>query len=249
MTSCRSGNRATPVGPWKHGPIPVVGLIGKIGSGKSAVAAILAARGGAVIDADRVGHELLREPAVRQEVVTRFGETVLDRRVAAEARPAQIDRQALGAIVFADPGKRHELEAILHPLMRDRFRREIERISRQGEARLIVLDAAILLEAGWDELCDCVAFVDAPDTARSERVAKQRGWTIDAMRRREAAQWPSERKRLCADIVLTNDSDFDSLDREVGRLDELLSDLSSRTRGCAAPEAREGAAIPTEMIG
>jgi len=229
--------------------VPVLGLIGGIGSGKSAVAALLAACGAAVIDADGVGHELLAVPEVREQIVDRFGESVLDRKRAAHAGVRQIDRSALGAIVFANPERRCELEAILHPRMRDRFRREIERLAAQGQARMIVLDAAILLEAGWDDLCDRVVFVDASRSVRCQRVANQRGWTLAEFESREAAQWPYDRKRGRADIVLANDSGIDGLNREVGRLDDLLGDPSSRTDRRAPERIGEGVEIPTEVIG
>jgi dephospho-CoA kinase len=226
MTSCRARDRTQATRLWKHGPIPVIGLIGGIGSGKSAVATILAARGGVVIDADRLGHELLAEPAVREQIVARFGESVLDQRSSALARVRQIDRSALGALVFADPAQRRMLEEIVHPRMREMFGREIKRLTREGEARMIVLDAAILLEARWDDLCDLVVFVDAPRSMRSERVANQRGWSLAKLESREAAQWPCDKKRSHADIVLTNDSGIDALNREVARLDDLLGDSS-----------------------
>jgi dephospho-CoA kinase len=204
----------------------VIGLIGGIGSGKSAVAEILAARGSVVIDADRVGHELLSDREVREQIVARFGEVVLNQQATAGSPAPQIDRAALGAIVFADPVSRRGLEAIVHPRMRDQFRRDIERVTREGDARMIVLDAAILLEAGWDELCDRIVFVDAPRGERCQRVAKQRGWSPAVLESREAAQWPYDNKRSRADIVLANDSGIDSLNREVGRLDDLLGNPS-----------------------
>jgi dephospho-CoA kinase len=233
MPSCRPSDYANSTRPWKHGPIPVLGLIGGIGSGKSAVAAILAAKGGVVIDADRVGHELLCEPEIRDQIVARWGDTVLDRTESAAIAGPRIDRRALGAIVFADPENRRELEAIVHPRMRDRFRREIERLTRLGEARVIVLDAAILCEAGWDDLCDRVVFVDAPLSVRRRRVATQRGWSLNALESREAAQWPCDIKRSRADIVLANDSGMDDLESEVGRLDDLLGD-STRPFTCSS---------------
>jgi dephospho-CoA kinase len=248
MTSCRPSDQANSTVSWKHGPIPVIGLIGGIGSGKSAVAAILEARGAAVIDADGVGHELLTDPEIRDAIVARLGDAVLDRRVAGVSSAPSIDRSTLGAIVFADPERRRDLEAILHPQMRDRFGREIARLTRLGAARVIVLDAAILLEAGWNDLCDRVVFVDAPRSMRRQRVAKQRGWSSAALESREAAQWPCEIKRSRADIVLVNDSGMDSLNREVGRLDELFGDPSSRAGHSARPRFGHVVEVPTESI-
>ncbi len=249
MTSCRPSDHASSTGPWKSGRIPVIGLIGGIGSGKSAVAAILTARGGVVIDADGVGHGLLTDPEVRDQIVARLGDSVLDRKVRPGAPGPRIDGAALGAIVFGDPAKRRELEAIVHPRMRDRFRKEIDRLTRLGEARVIVLDAAILLEAGWDDLCDRVVFVDAPRSLRQERVAEQRGWSALALESREAAQWPCDVKRSRADIVLVNDSGMDNLNREVGRLDGLLGDSSSRTDDSARLRFGPVVELPTEIVG
>ncbi len=249
MTSCRPSDHATSIRTWKHGPIPVIGLIGGIGSGKSAVAAILRGRGGVVIDADAVGHELLTDPAVRDQVVARLGDAVLDRNVAAFAPSPRIDRQTLGAIVFADSARLRELEAILHPRMRARFQSEIDRLTRLGEARVIVLDAAILLEAGWDDLCDRVVFVDAPSSVRRQRVTQQRGWSAEVLESREAAQWPCDIKRSRADVVLSNDSGMDALSREVGRLDDVLVDSSNRTDAWARPRLGAVVEVPTEVNG
>jgi len=249
MTSSGPSDQASAARPWKHGGIPVIGLIGGIGSGKSAVAAILAARGGVVIDADGVGHELLEDPEVRDQIVARFGNSILDREGPGLAPGPRIDRSSLGAIVFADPARRRELESIVHPRMRDRFHHEIERLTSLGDARVIVLDAAILLEAGWDELCDCVVLVDAPRNVRWQRVAKQRGWSAPALESREAAQWPCEIKRSRADLVLANELGMDDLIREVGRLDAVLAARSSRTGDRDRPRVGQSVQIPSHILG
>ena len=148
-------------GPWKHGAIPVIGLIGGIGGGKSLAAAALARRGAFVLDADAVGHALLDQTPVRERVVERFGTGVLAPSTDPD-EPPHIDRRALGEIVFAQPSALCDLETILHPIMRRTFERAIARTVRRGKARGVVLDAAILLEAEWDSLCDRVVFIDAP---------------------------------------------------------------------------------------
>jgi dephospho-CoA kinase len=192
----------------------VIGLIGGIGAGKSRVAALLAAEHGAfVVDADAVGHALLEQRPVRDLVVSRFGPGILDQSREEEGPAApRIDRRALGAVVFSDPKALAQLEAILHPRMRRTFARVIARETRRGRARAVVIDAAILLEAGWDTLCDRVVFVDAPRDLRLSRLAASRGWTAEALDAREAAQWPLDRKRARADAVVVNDTDSDSDD-------------------------------------
>jgi dephospho-CoA kinase len=171
-----------------------------------------------VIDADAVGHEVLDQSEVRRQVLERFGPRVLDSSSACgELNGGSIDRRALASIVFADPDALHALEAILHPRMLRRFEASIERLRNEALVPAIVLDAAILREAGWDSLCDLVIFVEAPLPLRQQRVARGRGWSVEDLRMREAVQWASARKRATADIVLTNDCSLEQLERAVDR--------------------------------
>ena len=190
--------------------MPVVGLIGGIGAGKSLAASCFGGLGGFVLDADAIGHALLERSPCRDRVLDRFGEAVLGPYTAeGERRP--IDRRALGAIAFADPVALRDLEGILHPAMRKTFDRAINRQARLGRAAAVVLDAAILYEAGWDTLCDVVVYVDAPDAARLARLEAGRGWTAETLAAREKAQGPAEEKRRQADHVLRNDGTPEAL--------------------------------------
>ena len=212
----------------KHGNLAVIGLIGGIGSGKSSVAALFEEAGAIVIDADLVGHELLHDPRVCSQIVDRFGTGVLSRESVGLQLPSVIDRKALGTIVFADPVARRDLETILHPRMRAKFEAVIERESKsqKTEKSMVVLDAAILLEAGWDDLCDLIVFVDAPCDERMRRVQAQRGWSRDIFEAREKAQWPCDKKRRRADLVITNDAGVDGLKERVERIVARLAELS-----------------------
>ena len=203
-------------GPWQFGPIPVIGLVGGIGAGKSLAAAALAARGAFVIDADTVGHALLEQPPARQRILKRFGEEILGPEPG-DGSPRPIDRRALGAIVFDDPSARRDLERILHPRMRRTFERAIARTVRKGRHTAVVLDAAVLFEAGWDDLCDVVFFVDAPRELRLRRLAAARGWTAEALAAREAAQHPLDEKKARADAVLPNTGPPEDLAAAVDR--------------------------------
>ena len=149
-----------------------------------------------MIDADSVGHAVLELPAVKKRLVGRFGPAVLVGHGPSNTGEPRVDRKALAAIVFADPEARQALEAIVHPLMRARFLEEFEKELGPGRAmgRPVVLDAAILLEAGWDNLCDAVVFVDAPRSERLRRATQNRGWSDQNFTARETAQWPCERK-------------------------------------------------------
>jgi len=231
MSSSPAGPRSQPAqGRWKHGAIPVIGLIGGIGAGKSRVADLLKARGAVVIDADAVGHEVLQDPEVIDRLVGRFGISIL--RPAAEPpdRRRAVDRRELGAIVFADSAALRDLENVVHPRMYRTFERIIESEVSRGAAPLIVLDAAILLETGWDRVCDLVVFVDAPAAVRLDRVARGRGWTAETLKAREATQWPVDTKRERADVVLRNDSGLESLEAEVDGLFRSLT--GGRTAAC-----------------
>jgi dephospho-CoA kinase len=218
----------------------VIGLIGGIGAGKSRAAALFAERGAFVLDADAVGHALLEQRPARDRVIARFGKRIVAPAPDPDAPPV-IDRRTLGAIVFANPAERRALEAILHPLMRRTVEKAIERTVRKRQSPAIVLDAAILLEAGWNSLCDLVVYVDAPREQRLARLEAQRGWTEETLLAREAAQWTAEKKRAAADAVLTNDSDVEALGDQVDRFWQThVASAKGAGRGVEPRSARRG---------
>jgi dephospho-CoA kinase len=192
---------------------PVAGLVGGIGSGKSRVAATFAERGARVISGDDIAHEALRQPAVRDRVAARWGPGVLDGR-------GEVNRRKLGAVVFADPCERAALEALVHPWIRERIAAEVAAAQADPAARLIVLDAAIMLEAGWNGICDRLVYIDAPRELRLRRVAEQRGWAPEEVEARERAQLPLTEKAARADYALDNSGTLGDLNRQV---DGLLS--------------------------
>ena len=193
-------------------PKPVIGLVGGIGAGKSAAATAFARRGGAVIDADRLGHAVLELPAVKTALVERWGERVL--------KPdGGVDRRTVAGIVFADPAERRALEAVVFPPITAAARERIAAARTDPGVRFVVLDAPTLLEAGWGELADRLVYVDAPRPVRLARVAG-RGWSGADLAAREAAQMPAAEKRARCDAVLANDGTTDELQ---GRVDRLLA--------------------------
>ena len=129
-----------------------------------------------------------------------------------------IDRSALARQVFGDHREqvaaRHDLEQIVHPEIGRRITVEVALATANGRAA-VLLDAAVLLEAGWRQLCDLVVFVDTPDSIRLTRVQNNRNWTEDELRRREASQWSLDRKRQEADFVITNDRDLEYAGRQL----------------------------------
>jgi dephospho-CoA kinase len=178
----------------------VIGLLGGVASGKSLVADGFARLSAVVLDADREAHEVLRQPEVVREIRRRWGEEVI-------GADGQVDRRALAAIVFGPPpdGPRAlaELERIVHPRVRQSFDRRIDELRREGSCRAVVIDAPLLLEAGWGPMCDLTVFVDADRPLRLAR-ARSRGWSEGEFSAREAAQLPAGEKRAKADIVIDN---------------------------------------------
>lgn len=182
--------------------VPVIGLIGGIGSGKSHLARALASRRRViVVNADQIGHRLLREPEVKEEIRRVFGEEVF-------GGDGEIDRRSLGSRVFGPNSEefRRTLDRIMHPRIGAAIKQEVSRAKQEPGIEAVIVDAALLLEAGWQGECDHVVFVDSPFADRLDRVARTRGWSAEELRRREASQWPLERKRERADTVVDNTS-------------------------------------------
>jgi dephospho-CoA kinase len=205
-------------------PCPVIGLIGGIGAGKSRVSAALARRGGRVVAGDPVGHDALRQPAIREKIVARWGPAMLD-------AAGQIDRSKLGAVVFADRAARRELEAIVQPWIGEQLRAEIAKAQADPAASFVVLDAAVMLEAGWQGACDLLVYVHAPRPVRLARVAEQRGWSPAEAAAREQAQMPLAEKAARADVALDNSGPPEELEPQLDRLVErLVGNVSAKRR-------------------
>jgi dephospho-CoA kinase len=228
-------------GPWKHGAIPVLGLVGGIGAGKSYVARELAGQGAVVLDADAIGHALLDQRPARDLVLERFDSRILAPPAAGESRQL-IDRKALAAIVFEDRHARRDLEAILHPRMRRTVEKAIDRNERRRQAKAIVLDAPVLFEAGWNDLCDRVLFVDSSREERLARLAEQRGWSESDLSARELTQMDLEKKREMADAVVVNNGSVDQLHQAMAGLLVNLFPRPHFSRGSRLK--RDDAALP-----
>ncbi|HEY2909579.1 MAG TPA: dephospho-CoA kinase [Gemmataceae bacterium] len=192
---------------------PVIGLIGAIGAGKSTVAAALAERGGRIVDADRLGHAALERPEIRQKVLDRWGT-----RGSLLKPDGRLDRRAIAGIVFADPAERSALEAIVFPDIVRQALQEIETTQTDPAVKFVVVDAAVMLEAGWDHICDRLVYVDAPREVRLSRLATRSGWTDSDLAAREAAQWPAEKKLPRADAVIMNNGSREELLNRVNRM-------------------------------
>lgn len=182
----------------------VLGVTGGIGAGKSVATQILAELGALVIDADRVGHETyLPGTTGWNQVVAEFGRGVV-------AGDGTIDRQRLGAVVFADPAKLARLNAIVHPLIRDAVAARIAAERSAARAPAIVIEAALLVEAKWDALVDEVWLVTARREVIERRLA-QRGLERAAIGARMRAQLDDEERAAHADVIVDNSGSLDAL--------------------------------------
>ena len=186
-----------------------IGLTGGIGSGKSAVSAMLGELGAWVIDADKVGHDIYRpDMEAWRQVVAAFGAEIL-------AADRSIDRKKLGGIVFGNDEALARLNAIVHPLMFDEIGRRIAAKRAAGFRRPIVVEAAVLIEANWLPLTDVVWVVETPRAAVVARVAAQRGLPARDIEARIASQLSDAERRRHADLVIRNGGSLEALRRQV----------------------------------
>lgn len=190
-----------------------IGLVGGVASGKSLVAKMLVELGAGLLDADRTGHEVLKDGQVKAALRERWGDEVF-------TAGGEVDRQAVAARVFGSSEEAREnrrfLEGLLHPRIRQRLEQQRREYAAAGRPAVVV-DAPLLLEAGWGPMCDIIVFIDVPREKRLAR-ARQRGWTESAFADREAAQMPVEEKRRAAHVVIPNDSSESELRRAVEQL-------------------------------
>jgi dephospho-CoA kinase len=186
---------------WKHGRNkPVIGLIGGIGSGKSAVGRMFAREGSAVIDSDKLAHEVIEMPAVREALRGWLGEGVFDGR-------GRVDRKAVGGMVFGDEEKVKRLNGLIHPRIGEMRGELMKKYLADGGVKAIVWDTPLLLETGLDRECDVVVFVEAPEEVRVARVGKSRGWGVEELKKREKLQIGLDKKAEVADYCIDNSGD------------------------------------------
>lgn len=173
--------------------------MGGIGSGKSSVVRHVDGLTLKVIGADKIGHDLLANPQVCSQIKDVFGQGVF-------SDPVTVNRSELAKRVFGNSPEHTEqlkqLNQILHPKIRQAIESEIRNVS--GDVDAIILDAALLLEAGWDAQCDRLVFIDTPLELRVQRVQQNRNWSSAELAQREAAQMPVDQKKSFADYVVDN---------------------------------------------
>ena len=168
----------------------IVGIVGGVASGKSSAAKIFKEHGATVLSADEIGHQILREPEILKAAEERWGSDIIDPN-------GEIDRQRLATIVFSEKGSREELqflEQLTHPHIKSHCLAEINRLRSEG-THIVILDAALLMETGWNSMCQKIVFIDTSAEVR-EKYAAERDWTKQELfSPRISATFP--RKKTC----------------------------------------------------
>jgi dephospho-CoA kinase len=186
-----------------------VGLTGGVASGKSTVAAVLQELGAVVIDADALAREVVARgtPGLRA-VVEEFGEELL-------GPDGELDRPAMGRLVFNDEAARKRLESIVHPLV---FERIVELEEQALDGAVVVHDIPLLAESGRADTFDAVLVVDAPPELQVDRMTRDRGWTDEDARSRIRSQASREDRRAIATHVIENTGTREDLRQRVAEV-------------------------------
>ncbi len=189
----------------------VIGLIGGIGSGKSSVSEILKSLGVDVIDADKVGHEAYTPDSEGwRKVISVFGQDIV-------GPDKQIDRKKLGSIVFSDPNEMDKLNKLMHPIIHDLVKEKIKNFSDQG-VDVVILEAAILIEANWQDLTDEIWLAKANQEVVIERVQLRNNFTREEIIKRIQSQMSNDEREKHADVVIDNDGTIEQLQEKVKTL-------------------------------
>ena len=197
-----------------------LGLTGGIGAGKSEVSRILVSYGAILIDSDRIAREVVEpETPGLAAVVAEFGPSVL-------TADGRLDRPKLGGIVFNDPERLRALNAIVHPLVRDR---SAELQAGAGPEAVVVHDVPLLAENALGALYDLVLVVDATPGTQLDRLVRLRGMTEDEARARMAAQATREERLAVADVVIDNDGPLEGLEPQVRKVWTELVERAATT--------------------
>ena len=196
--------------------LPTIGMTGGIGSGKSTVATMFESLDCIVANADENAKQALHDPEIKEQLIDWWGEAILN-------EDGNIDNAAIAAIIFKDKSQRVQLESVLHP--RARLLQEEQFQTATKTTKALIIDAPLLIEAGLDEQCDAIVFVDASIETRLSRIKTSRGWSEEEFNRREAAQLPLDKKREKADYVVTNEGNLGEVLHTVG---QILEDIRMR---------------------
>jgi dephospho-CoA kinase len=198
----------------------IIGLTGGIGSGKSTAADFFAHLGVPVFDADALAHELVQpgQPAL-EKIITEFGREILN-------PDGTLNRTHLRAVVFSDPDQRLRLEAILHPLIRQRFKEKITQI----DAPYCILSIPLLLETHQEDMVNRILVIDAPESLQIARTQERNGLSATEVKKILSAQAKRKQRLAAADDIVVNDGDLPRLKAQVSELHQKYLHIAQNTK-------------------
>ena len=195
----------------------VIGIVGGIASGKSFYTDIFENEGAVTFKADEVAHDVLNERTIKEKIRQRWGDEIINDN-------GSVNRPKLAQIVFQGTEdsdmERLYLESLIFPRVKKRFESFLDECE-SNDVYYIILDAALLLEANWDKMCDAIVFIDTPEDVRLER-AKTRGWSETEFRAREASQFSLKKKKKRCQFTLDG---LAKKDDAVQAVEELLKHI------------------------
>ena len=191
----------------------VIGLTGGIASGKSKVLQGFKKLGAKILDCDSIVHRLLRPgTTIESKIIDYFGSSIL-------GKEGNLNRKALGSIVFSNPKKRKIVEAIIHPEVIRQLKTKIE----QTRSKLLVIDIPLLYEVGLKYLVHKTVVVWVTPSLQIERLMKRDRLSLEEAKSRIRTQWPLDKKRKCADFVIDNSNDYSKTRSQIKNLHHILT--------------------------
>ena len=199
----------------------VIGLTGNFGTGKTTVSKILEGLGAKIINADEIGHRILYEPAVKNELVSVFGDSILDEK-------GEIDRRRLGEIAFQDKEKARELNKITHRRIRAQILDAIVKLKTENK-KVVILEAAVMPRWDWVNIIDEQWVTAASTTEIISRLKRERGYSEEEVLSRLKRQTTTEEMIKEADILIDTDCSLEELKQKVtGLWKELISRIDQK---------------------
>jgi dephospho-CoA kinase len=195
----------------------IIGILGRICSGKSTVAREFARLGCGVIDADEIAHGLLEKGDIKEQIKEAFGDDVFD-------TAGRVDRNKLAEKVFEDEKTVERINRIIHPPVLAECEELIAEFNSRSDIKAIVLDLPLLAETGWVDKCDKLIFVDCADEIRARRVAKKGLFSKNQLKKRENFQIFLDKKKKIADYIVDNNSGLSATAEQVVRIFTIIID-------------------------
>lgn len=196
----------------------VIGIVGGIASGKTTVAKVLKKKGAGYINADEIGHDVIEISEIKQQMEMRWEGSGYG---SLSDINGKTRRDIVANIVFNNPDELKFLNAICHPVIETRIEEKLEYFHPEY-TKAVILDVPLLLEAGWNEMCDIILFIDTSFDARSHRAHKRSGLDVAELHKRESCQFNLEMKKEFATHTIDNDGTEGSL---VNKVDHFWSEI------------------------